>query len=131
MLHYVLSYNLNFVFFISNLSLGIKHRFLLLHFDPILCRLCIHVLYHIKMNNFVKVTFLESIILKAKSKFESNVFKRVEKTHFINFNLFCKLSIINVKIPSNFEKVLCTFDKKKNHLKFFFVHFKVLSALDM
>ncbi len=83
---------LNFVFFISNLSLGAKHRLFLLHFDLVWCRLCIHVLYHIKVKNFVKVTFLESIIFKAKSMFEPNVFKFVEKIDFINFNFFLQAS---------------------------------------
>ncbi len=87
-----------------------------LQIDFILCILSIHVLYHIKWIMFVKGTFSKSIIFKAKSTFEPNVFKLNIKNKFITSNPF-SLLIINVKILFNFQNEWCTFDRKKGCLK--------------
>ncbi len=62
---------------------------------------------------FVKATFSKSIILKVKITFEPNVLKWAIKTIFIGSNPFTVL-IINVEILFNFQKELCTFDRKND-----------------
>jgi len=96
--------------------------------DPLWCRLCIHVLYHIKMNNFVKVTFFESIIFKAKSKFESNVLKKHISSISIFFASFQSLILKSFPILKRYCAHLI---KEKTIWKKMIVHFKGLSALNM
>jgi hypothetical protein len=90
-----------------------------LQMDLISYILCIHVFYHIIWTIFIKVTFSKSIIFKVKNMFESNVFKLVIKIIFINSNPFTFL-IINVKILSNVQKELCTFNREEKNFEFFF-----------
>jgi hypothetical protein len=117
----------NFLFFISNLSIGIKHRFFLLHFDPIWYRLCIHVLFHIKMNNFVKVMFLESKIFKAKSKFQSNVLKK----HISSIsNFFASFQSLMLRSFPILKRYCAHLIKEKTIWKKVIVHFRSLSALN-
>jgi hypothetical protein len=65
--------------------------------------LCIHVFYHIYMNNFLLKPHFKIHNFHVKNIFEPNVFKWVIKNNFINSNLF-SLLIINVKNPFQFSK---------------------------
>jgi len=65
------------------------------------------------MNNFVKGTFLNSIIFRVKNTFEPNMLKSIIKMIFINLNPFALL-IINVKFLFNFQKERYTFGRKKD-----------------
>ncbi len=122
---------LNFVSWISHLTLHFNISIFWLQIDLTSCLLCIHALYHIYIwTTFVKITFSKSIIFRVKH-FWTKCAQMGYKNNFHQFNPFAFL-IINVKIPFNFQKEWCTFGRKKGCFKKTrIVHSQGLNALNM
>jgi hypothetical protein len=102
------------LFFIPNFSLCDTHKHTHTHNNLILFHIHYAFMffnYHLKMNNFGWNTSSNSIIFKAKNMLKLKTPKCVVNMNFTNFNSYCSFN-------HQFENERCTFDMKKEQLKF-------------
>jgi len=105
---------LHFSYLVYNYMLNIITLYYILVY--IIYIKCILALKFFKGINVVKNILSKFIIFKAKSMFETNMFKCVLKW-ILSISSAFSFILITTKIISNFEKEWCTFDKEKWHLK--------------